>query len=128
MGDVLGDHRLAESLRGDQDQIAGLGQEVQAQGRLDGGPVEAFGPGPVEGVHRGEAAEAAAEEAPFEAPAGPFLLLDVDEVLEELSGAPAALGRERDEVVHVRRGVVEPEEREGISKRGHRDSPGGTAR
>ena len=125
--DVLGDHRLAEALGGDQDEVAGLGQKLQAQGGLDGGAVEAFGPGPVKSVHRGEAAEAAAEEAPFETPAGPFLLLDVDEVLKELSGTPAALGRQRDEVIEVGGGVVQPEERERVSERGHRDPPAGSA-
>jgi len=80
----------------------------------------------VEGVHGGEAPEAAAEEAPFETAAGPFLLLDVDEVLQQLRGTPAALGRERDQVVQVRGGVVQPEERERVSERGHRDPPAET--
>ena len=74
VGDVLGDHRLAEALRGDEDEVAGRGEEVEAERGLDGGAVDAVRPGPVEGVHRGEAAEAAAEEAPFEAAPGPVLL------------------------------------------------------
>ena len=80
-------------------------------------------PGPVEGVHRGEAAEAAAEEATFEAALGPGLLFAVDEVFEQLGRAPAALGGQGDEVVQVGGGVVEAEERERVREWGHRAPP-----
>ena len=89
--DVLGDHRLAQALGGDQDEVAAGGEEVEAERGLDDGAVDGGGPGPVEGVHRGEATEATAEQAPLEAAAGAFLLLDLDEVLEELGRAAAAL-------------------------------------
>ena len=125
--DVLGDHRLAEALGGDEDEVAAGGEEVEAQGGLDGGAVDARGPGPVEVGHRGEAAEATAQEAAFEAAAGAFLLFDLDEVFEELRRAPAALGGEGDEVVEVRGGVMQPEECEGVREWGHRDPPGGPA-
>jgi hypothetical protein len=110
---------------GDEDEVAAGGEEVEVERRLDGGAVDARGPGPIEGVHWGEAADPTAQEAAFEAAAGAFLLLDLDEVLEELRRTPAALGRQRDEVVQVRGGVMEPEECEGVREWGHRDPPGG---
>jgi hypothetical protein len=127
VGDVLGDHRLAEALGRDEDEVTAGGEELEVQGGLDGGAVDARGPGPVEGVHRGEAADPTAQETAFEAAAGAFLLFDLDEVFEELGRAPATLGRQRDQVVQVRGGVVEPEEREGVRKWGHRAPPGGPA-
>src|SRR5712692_4627606 len=60
--DVLGDHGLAEALGGDEDAIAPGGDEVEAERGLDGGAVDARGPRPVEGVHGGEAPEAAAQQ------------------------------------------------------------------
>jgi hypothetical protein len=78
------------------------------EGRLDGGAVDPRGPGPVEGVHRGQAADPTAQEAAFEAAAGAFMLFDLDEVFEELRRVPAALGRQRDQVIQVRGGVMEP--------------------
>ena len=127
VGDVLGDHRLTEALSGDEDEVAARGEEVEMEGRLDGGAVDARGPGPVEGVHRGEAADPTAQEAAFEAAAGAFLLFDLDEVFEELRRAPAALGRQRDQVIQVRGGVMEPEELEGVREWGHRVPPCGPA-
>jgi hypothetical protein len=118
--DVLGDHRLAEALGRDEDEVAAGGEEVEVECRLDGGAVNPGGPGPIEGVHRGEAADPTAQEAAFEAAAGAFQLFDLDEVLEELRRAPAALGRQRDQVVEVRGGVMESEEFEGLSQRSHR--------
>ena len=84
---------------------------------LDGGAVDALGPGPVEVAHGGEAAEAAAGEAAFEAAARALLLLALDEMLEELGGAPAAFGGEGDDIVEVRGGVAEAEGGELLSER-----------
>jgi len=58
---------------------------------------------------RGEAAEAAARQAAFEAAAGALLLLRRDEMLEELGGAPAPFGGEGDDIVEVRGGVPQAE-------------------
>jgi hypothetical protein len=48
LGDVLRNHRLAQALRRDEDEVAALGEQVQLERRLDGRPVDASGPGPVE--------------------------------------------------------------------------------
>jgi len=48
MRDVLRDHRLAEPLRGDEDDVAILGEEVEAHGSFDGVPVDAGRPVPLE--------------------------------------------------------------------------------
>ena len=123
MRDVLGDHRFAEALGGDEHAVAAGGEEVEVERGLDGGAVDPGGPGPVEGVHGGDAAEAAAEQAPLEAAAGALLVLDVGEMLEELDRTPAALRGEGDEVVEMLGGVMQAEELEGVSQRSHRASP-----
>ena len=125
VGDVLGDHRLAEALGRDEDEVVAGGEEVEVERRLDGGAVNPGRPGPVEGVYRGEAADPTAEETALEAAAGAVLLFDPDEVLEELHRTPAALGRQGDEIVQVRGGVMEPEEFEGVREWGHREPPDG---
>ena len=107
----------------DEHAVAAGGEEVEAERGLDGGAVDARGPGPVEGLHGRDAAEAAAEQAALEAAAGAFLLLDLCEVLEELRWAPAALGREGDEVIEVLGRVMQAEELEGLSERGHQGAP-----
>jgi hypothetical protein len=111
---------VCQALGGDEDDVAGVGEEVQMQGGLDGGAVDALGPVPVEVAHGQEAADAATEQAAFEAAAGAFLLLELGEVLEELGGAPAALGGERDDIVEMGGGVAQAETLEGVRQWGHR--------
>src|SRR5439155_26854371 len=92
VADVLRDHGLAEALVGDEDDVAGLGEEVETEGRLDGVAIEAFRPRPVEVRHRLEAAEAGPGEAALEPATGAVLLLGGGQMLEELGRAPAGLG------------------------------------
>jgi hypothetical protein len=110
--DILGDHRLAKALGGDEDAVAAGGEEVETERGLDGGAVDPREPRPVKGRPGGDAPEAAAEQAAIEAAAGAFLLLDVGEMLEELGGTPAAFGGEGDEVVQVLGGVIRAEKLE----------------
>src|SRR3989454_9659836 len=112
-----------EALGGHQDHIARVGEEAEPERGLDGGAIDALGPGPVEVAHGGEAAEAAAGQAALEAAARALLLLALDEMLEELGGAPAAFGGEGDEIVEVGGGVAQAQGGELISKRHHRASP-----
>jgi hypothetical protein len=67
----------------------GLGEELQAEGLLEGRAIDALGPGPVEGAHGGKPAQPAAGKPALEAAAGPLLLFGAGEVLEELGGTPA---------------------------------------
>ena len=73
---------------------------------LDGGAIDPRGPGPVESLHGRDAAEAAAEQAAFEAAARAFLLLDLREMLEELRRTPLPFRGEGDEVIEVLGGVM----------------------
>jgi hypothetical protein len=123
VGDVLGDHRLAEALGRDEDEGAAGSEEVQGARCLDGGAVNPGGPGPIESGHRGEAADPTAQPAAFQAAAGAFRLFDLDEVFDELGRAPTTRGRQRDQVVQVRGGVMEPEELQGLTQRCHRGRP-----
>jgi hypothetical protein len=116
--DVLGDHRLAESLRRDQHHVVGLLEEVELDRGFDGGAIDALRPGPVVVGHGLESAELTATEAALETPASAVLELDARDVVEDLLGAPAALGGERDEVVERLRGVAQAEEAELLSQIG----------
>jgi hypothetical protein len=120
VGDVLGNHRLAETLRGDEDDVAGGLDEIEVEGGLDGGAVEALGPGPVEIGHGLEAADAAVSQAALKAFAGTVLGLRLDDTLEELGVAPAVLGGERDEIVDGGTDVVQADALELVSEGIHR--------
>src|SRR5439155_13811090 len=102
---------------------ARLGEEVEAQHGLDGGAVEALGPGPIELGHGDEAADARAGEAAFETAAGALLLLALDEMLEQLRGTPPAFCGEGDDIIQMCRGVAQAEGSELVSERGHRAVP-----
>jgi ClpP class serine protease len=64
--EVLGNERFAEALRADQDDVFGLGQEVEAEQALDERAIEGLGPVPFEVGDRLEAAETRALEAALE--------------------------------------------------------------
>jgi hypothetical protein len=73
-----------------------------------------LGQGPVEVSHRAEPAEMAAVDASLEAAFRALGLLGLGDVLEELGGPPTMLGRERHEVVEIRRGVTKADERQRV--------------
>ena len=70
----------------DQDDVGGLVEEVEAHEVLDGHPVAAPGPRPVEVGQRLELSEAGVGEAPLEAAAAPLVLFPGDQ-----RGGPVAL-------------------------------------
>jgi hypothetical protein len=107
--DVLGNHRLAQSLRRDEDDVASALEEVEVDGGLDGGLVDARRPRPVEVRHRRDAAQLAVGQASLDAAGYPLLRLLDDEVAEQFTGAPAILRGPGDEVVEVFRREVEAE-------------------
>ncbi len=101
-----------------EDDVAGLGEEVEAKRGLHGGAVNALGPGPIELAHGHEATDARAGEAAFKTAAGSLLLLALDEMLEELRGTPPAFRGEGDDIIQVRSAVAQAERGELISERG----------
>ncbi len=86
MGDVLRQRRFADAVGADQDDVAGIVEEVERHQRLHGGAVAALGPGPVEvascegtlRVTRLEAADTRVFQAPLETAPAAFLLLPVE--------------------------------------------------
>jgi hypothetical protein len=65
VADVLGDHGLAQTVCADQDQIAGLGEEVQCERPLDDIAFDALGPGPFEVGHGLEPLDLGGAQAAF---------------------------------------------------------------
>ena len=87
MDDVLGEHRLAEALGTDQEDVLGAVEEVEAEDPFERGPVERGRPVPVPISDRFEAAEPGGGEPTFDTAAPALLELGGDEVL-----APFAVG------------------------------------
>ena len=101
MDDVLGEHRFAEALGADQEDILGAVKEVEGEDAVEGGAVERGRPVPVPVGDGCEAAEAGGGEPAFDTAALPLLELGSDEVLEEDGGAPAVAGGAGKDVVEV---------------------------
>ena len=51
VADVLGNHRFAQTVATDQDQVAGFGEEVQGESAFDNVALDLGGPGPIEVGH-----------------------------------------------------------------------------
>ena len=77
----------------DEDDVVAVLHEVEVEGGMDGVGGDARRPIPVEVGHGLEAAELAAAHAALDAAPRALALLEGDDVLEELGGAPALLGR-----------------------------------
>ena len=63
MDEILGEHRLAEALRGDEDDVLALGDKVEREDAVDGGAMDLLRPGPLEIGHGLEAADRAPRSA-----------------------------------------------------------------
>ena len=87
IGDVAGERRLADAVGTDQDDVGGVGEEVERHQRLDSGAVATLGPGPVEVGERLEAADMGGAQPALEAAACALLLLPVDQGLDPVGGA-----------------------------------------
>src|SRR5690606_30532168 len=81
--DVLGDHRLPEPVRTDEDEVLPVAHEVEREGTLDLCSRERFGPRLVELAHGPERADAAPLAPALEAAPCAFTLLDVEHALDE---------------------------------------------
>ena len=79
---VFRQHGFAEPLRSDQDDILSLGDEVEREDPVDGGPVQVLGPGPVEVREGFEAPEPGRLQLPLKASASAGLEFGVHERVE----------------------------------------------
>src|SRR5271163_168628 len=79
MGDILRQRRFANAIRADQDDVCGLAEEVERHQRLDGGPVAALGPAPIEVAEWLEATDMGGPQSPLQAAARALLLLPADQ-------------------------------------------------
>ena len=57
VGDVLREHRFADTVRADQHDVGGVAEELKRHQRFDGDTVAALGPTPVEVADRLETAD-----------------------------------------------------------------------
>ena len=111
VGEVLGDHGLAEAVGAEQNEVAALLDEVEGQGALDDVALDLLGPVPVEVGDGLEAADAGALEASLEAAPRTFGQLEADDLLDDLARREAALGGAGQEVLECSR--PGPEARSG---------------
>jgi len=86
MRDILRDHRLAEALRRDEDDVAVLDEEVELDGGFDLGAIDVLGPVPIVVGDGLEAPDATASGAPLETSASAVLFFELSDVLEQLAG------------------------------------------
>src|SRR6058998_152104 len=98
MADVLDDHRLAQAVGADEDEVASLPDDLQAEGLLDGIAVDALGPVPVELRDRLEPAETGSLKTPLDGAVGPLPKLFAHHFLEDGPGGPPVLRGAGDEV------------------------------
>lgn len=75
MGDILGDHGLANAIGADQNEVGGILEELQRQPLRDGVPIAGLRPGPVEVSQGFEVAEPGGLEATLQPALAAFGLL-----------------------------------------------------
>ena len=105
----MAEHRLAQALVPDEDDVLAFADEVEREDPVDRRAVELLGPVPFEIGERLEAAEARVAQAPFEPPPRPVVLFGLDERFEQDDRAPAFLRGARDQIVEVLGGVGQAE-------------------
>ena len=79
MEEVLHEHRFADSVRSDENDVGGVVDEGQREELLDQRAVDAFGPVPVEVGDGFEGADTGVGEAAHEGAAFSFAIFDVDD-------------------------------------------------
>ena len=109
--------RLAQPVRGDDDDVLALRQEVEGEDALDGRAMDLGRPGPFEIGQRLEAAEARVAEPPFDAVAQAGGEFGLDEMFEQDDGTPALLRGARDDVIEIVGRVDEAELAQLITQR-----------
>ncbi len=99
VGDVPGDHGLAQAVRADEGEVAALADEVEAERTLDQVALDLLWPVPVEVGDGLEASDAGPLQPALEAASRSLDLLQPCDLLQDLSGRPAALGGAGQKVV-----------------------------
>jgi hypothetical protein len=99
VGDVLGEHGLADAVGTEQDEVSAFLEEFQSQGSLEQGSIDLFGPIPVKVGDRLEASEPALDASPFERAPGAFGGLAADDFLEQSARCKLVLYGASQEVV-----------------------------
>ena len=92
VADVLGDHGLAQAIGANQDEVAGLGEEVQRKRPFDDIAFDARGPGPVEVGHGLELLDLGGAQAALETAVSALGNFDLRQMIEQLARRPALLG------------------------------------
>jgi hypothetical protein len=109
VGDVAGQHGLAQALGGDEDEIVPLAHEVAAERSVDHPAVDLRGPVPVEFVDGLEAPEVGGVQSALQRAPLALAKLLADQLFEHNGRAPAPLGGSREEVVEIGGRAGEPE-------------------
>src|SRR6266581_2815916 len=79
---VLRDHRLADPVRTDQDDVSGLLEEVQSEKLLEELAIDLFGPGVIEVRDGFELEQPGVAEATLQTATLPFAFFDLEHALE----------------------------------------------
>ena len=101
MDEILREQGLPQAVRRDKDDVLAFGQEVEREDAVDRGPMNLFGPVPLEVGQHLEAAEARGLQAAFDALAGPGVEFGLGELLEQHDRAPAMLRRAGHEIIEL---------------------------
>ena len=109
--DVLSDHRFAQPVASDQDEIAGFGHKIQRQGTFNDVAFDPGRPRPFEIGHGLEALNTGEPKTALEAAARAFGDLLLHHVLENLMRRPAVLRGACEEVIEMRGGQKRRSER-----------------
>jgi len=115
---VLAQHGLAEPLRGDQDDVLALRDEVEREDPVDGRPVQLLRPVPFEVREGFEAAESGRLQLAFESTAGARVEFGLYQRFEQDGRTPAGARRPRDQVIQALGGVRQPEAAQVRDQRG----------
>jgi hypothetical protein len=107
--EILGDHGLAEAVRGDDDPVLAVRENVEREDAVDGRAMDGLGPLPFPIGHRLEASETRVPEPAFDAVPQPGVEFGLGESFELHDGTPALLRGAGDEVIELASGVDEPE-------------------
>ena len=101
--DVLSDHRFAQAVAADQNEISAFGKEVQRQSALDDVAFDLGGPGPFEVGDGFESLDAGQTQPPFQTAARTLGDFRQSELFEDLVRRPASFGGTRQKIIQLRR-------------------------